>query len=56
MISLDFSQEFPKFDVMTELGLDPLDLGNLDILRPKLRQMLNEENYATGLLETMNDK
>lgn len=34
---LDFSKEFPKYDVMEELGLDPLDLGKLDLLRPKLR-------------------
>jgi len=36
-LELDFSGEFQKFDVMETLGLDPLDLGNLDLLRPKLR-------------------
>jgi lysyl-tRNA synthetase class II len=53
---LDFTQEFAKFDVMTELGLDPLDLGNLDVLRPKLRSMLTEDNQPKGVIETMNDK
>ena len=34
---MDFAGTFHKYDVMEELGLDPLDLGKIDILRPKLR-------------------
>jgi len=45
-MDLDFSGQFLKFDVMEELGLDPLDLGNLDLLRPKLRQMLLDDKYV----------
>ena len=41
---------------MEELGLDPLDLANLDILRPKLRLMLQENNLAESLVNELNDK
>ena len=34
---LDFAGRFERYDVMETLGLDPLDLGKMDILRPKLR-------------------
>ena len=37
---LDLTGSFAQYDVMEELGLDPLDLANIDLLRPKLRQML----------------
>ena len=37
MLEIDFSGEFTSFKVMEELGLDPLDLGNLELLRPKLQ-------------------
>lgn len=53
---LDFSKEFERYDVMEELGLDPLDLGNLDTLRPKLKQMLSQDNIPGALLNSMNDK
>ena len=53
---LDFSKEFPKYDVMEELGLDPLDLGNLDLLKPKLRQMLREHNFPEKLVEEFNEE
>ena len=36
-LEIDFEGNFIKYDVMEELGLDPRDLGNLDVLRPKLR-------------------
>ena len=42
---------------MEELGLDPLDLGNLDLLRPKLRHMLvGDKIYAEALINSLNDK
>lgn len=44
---------------MEQLGLDPLDLAKMDVLRPKLREMLLQD--ATGTLENfklneLNDK
>ena len=41
---------------MEELGLDPLDLGNLDLLRPKLHSMLIENNLSKSIVLDMNDK
>jgi lysyl-tRNA synthetase class II len=57
---LDVSSPFPKYDVMEELGLDPLDLApeKLEkLLRPKLIDMLVADNYAKReFIETFNDK
>lgn len=53
---LDFESAFPKYDVMEELGLDPLDLADLDKLRPKLRDMLEKEGLGSALVQEMNDK
>lgn len=55
-IKLDFSGEFIKYDVMEELGLDPLDLGNLNLLRPKLHSMLIENSVSRSIALDMNDK
>ena len=43
---------------MEELGLDPLDLGNLDLLRPKLRSMLLDNNgmVSESIVNNFNDK
>ena len=43
---------------MEELGLDPLDLGNLDLLRPKLRSMLLDNNgiLSESIVNNFNDK
>ena len=43
---------------MEELGLDPLDLGNLDLLRPKLRSMLLENSgvISESMVRELNDK
>ena len=41
---------------MDELGLDPIDLGNLEILRPKLQQMLLQHMDDQNVIQTMNDK
>ena len=41
---------------MDELGLDPLDLGNLELLRPKLQQMLLQHMDDQNVIQTMNDK
>jgi len=38
---------------MEELGLDPADLGRMDTLRPKLREMLSKHLPQVDLL---NDK
>jgi len=40
---------------MEELGLDPLDLGDLDKLRPKLRALLKESNYPEKIIGELND-
>ena len=54
---LDFSQEFPKYDVMEQLGLDPLDLADLSMLRPKLRHMLHDSsNFGTNFIDSLNEK
>lgn len=54
---MNLAEEFPKYDVMEELGLDPLDLGEMDKLRPKLHQMLLEDKMVeSGLLGSLNDK
>ena len=42
-IQMDFGSAFIQYDVMEELGLDPLDLGNIDKLRPKLKEMLTSD-------------
>lgn len=36
VLELDFTKPFQRLDVMTELGLDPADLGRMHTLRPKL--------------------
>ena len=43
---------------MEELGIDPLDLGHLDILRPKLRSMLLENSglISESVVRELNDK
>jgi|688.fasta_scaffold654679_1 lysyl-tRNA synthetase class II len=42
---------------MENLGLDPLDLANLPLLRPKIRQMLFEDHYGKKeYIATLNDK
>ena len=41
---------------MEELGLDPLDLGDLNLLRPKLREMLSEDFSDPKLVHDLNDK
>ena len=41
---------------MEELGLDPLDLANIDLLRPKLRQMLAQDNLSEQFIAELNDK
>ena len=41
---------------MNELGLDPLDLGNLNTLRPKLKQMLTEDQLDLEIIKDLNDK
>ena len=40
VIKLDFSGQFPKYDVMEELGIDPLDLADMTKLTPHLRNKL----------------
>lgn len=56
-LDLDFSGGFKKLDVMEELGLDPLDLGNLVLLRPKLREMLvSDKTLPEPLIGSLNDK
>ena len=57
MLRIDFSGEFKKYDVMEELGLDPLDLGRLDTLRPKLKDMLiTEDKVDSNFVQQLNDK
>ena len=41
---------------MEELGLDPLDLGNLNTLRPKLRHMLTQDKLDLKIVNDLNDK
>mmetsp|Transcript_29619 Transcript_29619/g.39391 ORF Transcript_29619/g.39391 Transcript_29619/m.39391 type:complete len:82 (+) Transcript_29619:458-703(+) len=41
---------------MEELGLDPLDLGKMALLRPKLCQMLLSEGLPEKVIDEMNDK
>lgn len=53
VLELDFTKPFQRLDVMTELGLDPDDLGRMHILRPKLIQMLKP--YLSQA-ENLNDK
>lgn len=38
---------------MEELGLDPADLGHMDTLRPKLKEMLQKH---MSQVELLNDK
>lgn len=38
---------------MTELGLDPKDLGRMDFLRPKLKDMLRPHLH---IADSLNDK
>jgi lysyl-tRNA synthetase class II len=38
---------------MTELGLDPKDLGRMDFLRPKLKDMLRPH---LSIADSLNDK
>jgi len=38
---------------MEELGLDPKDLGNMETLRPKLREMLSKH---IAQVDQLNDK
>lgn len=57
VIQLDVSKQFDRYDVMENLGLDPLDLANLPLLRPKIRQMLFEDHYGKKeYIATLNDK
>jgi hypothetical protein len=53
-LEIDFSKPFQRLDVMTELGLDPKDLGDMDKLRPHLQQML--EPYLPRTFRELNDK
>ena len=53
---VDFGGRFSKFSVMEELGLDPRDLCNLDILRPKLRDMLISDRFEREFIHGLNDK
>ena len=39
---------------MQELGIDPKDLGNMDTLRPHLREMLRP--YLPRVVDSFNDK
>ena len=55
-LEIDFRGDFTSFSVMDELGLDPLDLGNLEILRPKLQQMMLQHMDDQNVIQTMNDK
>ena len=55
-MEMDFEGAFHKYDVMEELGLDPLDLGNIDLLRPKLRQMLADDQVEKDVIPTLNDR
>ena len=41
---------------MEELGLDPVDLDNLNLLRPKLQQMLKEDKLEFKLIQDLNDR
>ena len=42
MLRLDFTDKFKQYDVMTTLGLDPLDLAEdkMGMLRGKMQSML----------------
>lgn len=53
-MELDFSQEFQRLDVMTELGLCPSELEDMDKLRPKLVDMLHP--FLPKVASTLNDK
>lgn len=53
VLELDFSKPFQRLDVMEELGLDPKDLGNMETLRPKLREMLSKH---IAQVDQLNDK
>ena len=41
---------------MEELGLDPLDLGNIGLLRPKLQQLLRDDQIELEIIQTFNDR
>ena len=43
---------------MSELGLDPLDLASIDVLRPKLQSILKQQVIDDRIVkvDTLNDK
>lgn len=54
---MDFSEPFKRYDVMSTLGLDPLDLANLPSLRGKMQSMLFETGFGKKeYIATLNDK
>lgn len=59
MLRLDFNDKFRQYDVMTTLGLDPLDLAEdkMGMLRGKMQSMLKEDGFGKPeFIATLNDK
>jgi len=59
VLKVDFSEPFKRYDVMSTLGLDPLDLeaSKMPKLRGKMQAMLFESGFGKKeYISTLNDK